>query len=153
MINKIKISIEKMREVILKIVNFIVFTFSFVFSVSRNKGDRNSTLNPLAVGNKDQRSTVRIDISHLESTEYANVIEFYFKPSQSFTLSKVNVAVLSFTDEIKGDSLTVYNKDNWHMLVGYQGVEVGQQWSFTFYGKELTNNKDFKITLKYVVSC
>lgn len=134
----------------MKIFNFILLTFTLFISACSSKDDDGGGLNPLAPNNSS--STATISISHLESTQYADVIEFYFKPSISITITKVDAAVLTFTDVLQGDSQTVYEKDNWHMLVGYQGVEVGQEWTFTFHGKDATTNKDFQVTAKYVVN-
>ncbi len=136
----------------MKIINLIIIAFAFVFSACSSKDDDGGGgLNPFAPQNT-QTSSVKIEISHLESTQYADVIDFYFKPSVNITLSKVDIAVLDFNDVLQGDSQTVYEKDNWYMLVGYQGVEVGQTWSFTFHGKNMENNKDFQVTTKYTVN-
>lgn len=135
----------------MKIVGIIIIAFSFILG-SCSKNDDDSSGNPLGPGGGSQAASVSIDVSHLESTQYANVIEFYFKPSTLITLSKVDVAVGSFTDALAGDSQTQYQKDQWYMMVGYEGVEVGQQWTFTFYGKEVDANRDFNTTVTYVVN-
>ena len=135
----------------MRIFNLFLLAVSLILSACSNKDSDGGGLNPLAPQNT-QSASVTIDISHLESTQYADVIEFYFKPSVNITLTKVDVAVLNFTDVLQGDSQTIYEKDNWYMLVGYQGVEVGQTWSFTFHGKDVTNNKDFQVTSKYIVN-
>lgn len=135
----------------MKVINFVIFSIAFILSACSSKNDSGGGLNPFTPQNT-QTSSVKIDVSHLESTQYTDVIEFYFKPSTNITISKVDVAVLSFTDVLHGDSQTIYEKDLWSMLVGYQGVEVGQEWTFVFHGKDTGTTKDFQVTTKYIVN-
>ena len=146
----IKKLFNKTKEVIMKIFNFILLALTVVLSACSSKDDEGGGLNPFAPNNT--ASSVTINVSHLESTQYTDVIEFYFKPSTGITITKVDVAVQTFTDVLQGDSQTVYEKDQWSMLVGYQGVEVGQEWTFIFHGKDAAANKDFQVTTKYVVN-
>lgn len=134
----------------MKTYNFILLTFTLFISACSSKDDDGGGLNPLVPNNTS--SSVTINVSHLESTQYTDVIEFYFKSSANITISKVDVAVQTFTDVLQGDSQIIYEKDQWSMLVGYQGVEVGQEWTFTFHGKDAATNKDFQVTTKYVVN-
>ena len=38
------------------------------------------------------------------------------------------------------------------MMGGYEGVEVGQKWTITFYGIEALSNTKFITTTNYVVN-
>ncbi len=149
--NLFQIIIHKSKEAAMKTFNLIVLAFAFLLSSCSSDDDEGGGgLNPL--GSPNQNSSVTINVSHLESETYQDVIEFYFKSSVDITINKVELSVMDFNDELQGDTQTVYQKDEWYMLVGYQGVEVGQEWMFTFYGKESTNNNDYKVTTKYVVN-
>lgn len=134
----------------MKVLNFIILSLTVALSACSSKDGDGGGLNPLAPVNSN--SSITINVAHLESTQYTDVIEFYFKPSVNITISKVDVAMQNFTEVLQGDSQTIYEKDQWSMLVGYQGVEVGQEWTFTFHGKDAATNKDFQVTAKYVVN-
>ncbi len=134
----------------MKIFNFVLLALTVILSACSSKDSDGGGLNPLATNTTNPSLT--IDVSHLESNQYTDVIEFHFKPSVNITISNVDVAVLTFTDVLQGDSQTIYEKDQWNMLVGYQGVEVGQEWAFTFHGKDAATSKDFQLTAKYVVN-
>jgi hypothetical protein len=133
-------------EVVIKIIGVITLVFSFIFS-SYGKSD---DMEPLSQNSFS--SSVKIDISHLESTLYKNVVEFYFKSSALISISKIKLNVGTFNDELRGDLQTQFKREQWYMLGGYEGVEIGQQWIFTFYGKEVEANKGFKTTTNYVVN-
>ena len=147
---EINIFWHKIQEVTIKIFNFILLAFTLILSACSSKDEDGGGFNPLI--STTPNSSITISVSHLESTQYADVIEFYFRPSANITISKVDVAVQTFTDVLQGDSQTVYEKEQWSMLVGYQGVEVGQEWTFIFHGKDAATSKDFQVTTKYVVN-
>ncbi|VAX26151.1 hypothetical protein MNBD_IGNAVI01-3146 [hydrothermal vent metagenome] len=134
----------------MKISNYILFVLTAIVPVYTRKDGDDKGLNSLMPTHENSSTT--IDISHLESTQFNDVIEFYFKPSVNITISKVDVAMKNFTDILPGDSQTIYEKDQWSMMVGYQGVDVGQEWVFVISGKDSSNNKDYQITTKYVVN-
>lgn len=77
--------------------------------------------------------------------------DFLFKPSVDVKIIKVDVQMGNATDEVNGDGTTIYSSNNWQVLAGYNDVESGQQWSFTFVGKTAADDKDFTVTENYIV--
>ncbi|MBI9073240.1 MAG: hypothetical protein JEY94_16675 [Melioribacteraceae bacterium] len=137
----------------MKIIGIVMLCFSFLFvSCSKDSDDSNS--NPLApgIGGNQENSSVRFEVSHLESSQMEGVIEFYCKPSANVKISKVDVSVLQFTDVLDGDNQTVYQANQWYLLGGYEGVEAGQVWTFRFTGLLAENNSNFTVTSTYTVN-
>lgn len=133
-------------EVIIKLVGIITLVFSFLLPASdRVKGNKTSL-------SEDYNHTIYLDISHLESSQYPDTVELYFRSSSSITISKIKIRVGKFRDELSGDSTMQFEKDRWYMMGGYEGVEPGQEWTVTFFGREVSSNKKFKATTKYVVN-
>ncbi len=93
---------------------------------------------------------VVIQISHRAGQD-PNTTEFLFNPNVDITISKVDVQVSGFNDTLNGDGTTVFKKDTWYILGGYTGVTSGQQWKFTFYGKEAANGNDYTATSTYTI--
>lgn len=134
----------------MKLTNFVLLSLSILISSCNKKSD-DSDSNPLSPGGANDNSSVNIEIIHQESQEYYNVVEFWFKPHSNIRVEKVAVKVSNFEDTLDGNLDTVYEKDRWYLLSGYEGVELGQVWSFTFHGKIDPSDQGFQKTISYTV--
>lgn len=137
----------------MKILGILMICFSFLLvSCSKDGDDGGSNpLTPGLTGNQNNNS-VQIEVSHLESKEYQNAVEFYFKPSANIKVSKVDVSVMDFKDELDGDNQTIYQAEQWYLISAYEGVEEGQKWSFKFTGVLAENNQSYTVTSVYTVN-
>ena len=92
--------------------------------------------------------TVEIMITNTESNNLENVTEFWFKPSENIRISKVEISLPGFEDSILGDESSEYKNNQWYLLVGYEGIEIGQKWQFIFYGTVVGKTNQFSSIVK-----
>ena len=78
-------------------------------------------------------------------------VDFLFKPSVDVKITKVDVKMGDASDKVDGDGTTVCSGGKWYVLAGYNGVESGQQWSFTFVGKTASDDKDYNVISNYTI--
>lgn len=83
-----------------------------------------------------------------------NSYTFGFKPSVDTKLSKLiaSVPALGFSDTLTNNNANyVFSKDTTYALDPYQGVQTGQQWTFTFTGNIVSNNQAYTVTSNFTV--
>lgn len=80
-------------------------------------------------------------------------IEFLCKPSVDVTLTSVNVkvAAVTFDETYDCDGVTVYSRNDYHLINEYTGVTSGMQFVFRFIGKTTPENKAFDVSTNYTV--
>lgn len=127
-----------------------VWSFKITGKIAVNNTDFTSTVNYTIPANfSGETSSVTIEINTQPGQEGS--IEFLFKPNIDIKITKVDVQMGDFTDELTGENITVYAANNWYTLAAYNGVESGQQWSFTFNGTIANNNQNYNVTSNYTV--
>jgi hypothetical protein len=97
------------------------------------------------------KKTTIIDLIHKDSTEYEGVTEFWFKTNKDIKQIRVIINVSSFQDIISGDDTLTYKKNEWYLLVGYENVNFGRKWKFTFKFIDSTNNEEVSSIVKYII--
>ena len=83
-----------------------------------------------------------------------NSYTFGVKPSVDTKLTRViaSVPALQFSDTINNANANyVFSKDTTYALDPYQGVQTGQQWTFTFTGTTVSNNAGYTVTTNFTV--
>jgi len=147
MLKLLKMVHDKAVEAKIKLIGIITLAFSFLSPISSKSCDSGKIS-----FSEEFNDTIFLDVSHLESSQYADTIELYFRSSSSITISKIKISVGKFGDELSGDSIMQFEKDRWYIMGEYEGVESGQEWAITFYGREVSSNRKFKATTRYVVN-
>lgn len=126
------------------------WSFKITGKIASNNSDFTITVNYIIPANfSGESSSVTIEIDVQQGQEGS--IEFLFKPNVDIKVTKVDAQMGDFTDELSGDGTTVYSANNWYTLAAYNGVESGQQWSFTFTGTIANNNQNYNVTSTYTV--
>jgi hypothetical protein len=83
-----------------------------------------------------------------------NSYNFGFKPSVDTKLTKLIASVpsLQFFDTLTNNNTNyVFSKDTTYALDPYQGVQTGQQWTFTFTGTIVSSNTGYTVSTNYTV--
>jgi len=94
---------------------------------------------------------LNIEITHKESTTHDNVTEFWFRPNKKINLIKVIVRIENDEDVIEGNKETEYSNNDWHLLVGYEDVRTGDNWTFTFIYSLTDRNEPLTLKINYTV--
>ena len=83
-----------------------------------------------------------------------NSYTFGIKPSVDTKLTKIiaSVPALQFFDTLTSNNPNyVFSKDTTYALDPYQGVQTGQQWTFTFTGTIVSNNSGYTVSTNFTV--
>ena len=110
---------------------------------------------PAVLSEKVQRNKndqiFKIDIVHQQSASIDNITEFWFRPTNDIKINRVEIRLGLFEDEIIADAQTIFEKKQWHQLVGYENVQNGQKWRFVIFGLYIEKNIRFTKVCKYTI--
>ena len=108
---------------------------------------------PMVLSEKVQRNKndqiFKIDIVHQQSASIDNITEFWFRPTDDIKINRVEIRLGSFEDEIIADAQTIFEKNQWRQLVGYENVKPGQKWRFIISGLYIEKDIRFTKVCKY----
>jgi hypothetical protein len=83
-----------------------------------------------------------------------NSYTFGIKPSVDTKLTRIiaSVPAVPFFDTLTSNNPNyVFSKDTTYALDPYQGVQTGQQWTFTFTGTTVSNNSGYTVSTNFTV--